>query len=159
LLAGEQTETTVLVAVESPQVREALVAMLGALQGFRVVAEVDSDEAALDAARALRPHLALIEPELSDCSGWWTIQHIQNENLAGSVVALGRGRRNDCVTAQLVGAQAYVQMGTAPRDLLSAIAAAVAYRTPPVSGSGTETEQDLLPDPHSVLEKPALIDL
>src|SRR5690348_16596628 len=80
--AREGPETTVLVAVESPQVREALVAMLGALDGFRIVAEADTDEAALEAARRQRPHLALIEAELSGCGGWWTIQQIQSEQLA-----------------------------------------------------------------------------
>jgi len=39
----------VLVAVESAQVREALVAMLGALDRFRVVAEVDNADAAVEA--------------------------------------------------------------------------------------------------------------
>src|SRR5207302_9848710 len=69
LPAQEGPETTVLVAVESAQIREALVAMLGALEGFRVVAEADSDDAALEAARHHRPNLALIEPELSGCGG------------------------------------------------------------------------------------------
>jgi len=145
----------VLVAVESPQVREALVAMLGAIDGFRVVAEADSDEAALDAARRQRPRLALIEPELSDCGGWWVIQQIRADQLACVVVALGR-RANEAF-AQLAGAQSYVQMGISPRDLLSALEAAVAYRRPSVSSSA-ETEEHLLPDTDSVIEKPALID-
>jgi DNA-binding NarL/FixJ family response regulator len=122
--------TTVLVAVESAQVREALVAMLGALEQFHLVAEADNDEAAVDAARRLHPDLALIEPELSNCGGWWAIKQIQTERLAGTVVALGR--RADCGgLADLVGAQTYVQMGTTPRDLLSALEAAM--------GTGAET--------------------
>jgi two-component system response regulator DesR len=143
-------ETTVLVAVSSAQVREALGAMLGALDGFRVVAEVDTDGAAIDAARVHRPHLALIEPELSSCGGWWAIQQIHAEQLAGCVVALGR--RADSVTAQIVGAQLYLQMGTAPRDLLSALQATLEARAA-ASGeySAAETEADLLSDPHTVL--------
>ena len=154
--AREGPETTVLVAVESARVREALVAMLGALDGFRIVAEAETDDAALDAARRLRPGLALIEPELSDCGGWWAIQQIQAEQLVGVVVALGR-RANDTL-AQLAGAHSYVQIGVAPRDLLSALEAAMAYRTPPVLGTA-QTEHDLLPDADTVLDKPALIDL
>jgi two-component system response regulator DesR len=145
--ARGQAATTVLVAVESAQVREALVAMLGALDGFRVVAEAATDEAALDAARSQRPQLALVEPELSDCGGWWVIQQIHAEHLASVVVALGRRADSGC--AQIVGAQSYVQMGTSPRDLLSALEAAMAMRVG--AGSGAQAERDLLSDAHSVI--------
>lgn len=123
--------------------------MLGALDGFRVVAEADSDDAALQAARNQRPDLALIEPELSGCGGWWVIQQIQAEHLAAVVVALGR--RADGVLARVVGAQTYVQMGTSPRDLLSALEAAISIRAAAGSSSAAQTEHDLLPDAHSVL--------
>jgi DNA-binding NarL/FixJ family response regulator len=119
--------------------------MLGALDGFRVVAEADTDETALDAARAQRPHLALIEPELSGCGGWWVIQQIQAEQLAGAVVALGRRAHGDL--AQKVGAQTYVQMGASPRDLLSALEAAIRRS----AGSAVQTEENLLADADPVL--------
>jgi response regulator NasT len=154
LVAREGTETTVLVAVESAQVREALAAMLNALDGFRIVAEADNDEAALQAARSHRPRLALIEPELSGCGGWWAIQQIEAERLAGVVVALGR-RAYDAM-AHLAGAQSYVQIGTSPRDLLSALEAAIAVRRPP--SSGCQAESNLLPDANPVLDKPTLVD-
>lgn len=151
----EGPETTVLVAVESPRVREALVAMLGAIEGFRVIADADNDEAALDAARLHRPYLALVETELSGCRGCWAIQTMQAEQLVEVVVALGR--RADARLAQLVGAQSYVQMGSSPRDLLSALQAAVAFRTPAVSAA--QAEDDLLPDADPVLDKPPFVDL
>ena len=151
----EGPETTILVAVQSTQVREALVAMLGAIDGFRVVAEVDTDASALEAARRQRPCLALVEPELSDCGGWWAIQRIQAEQLACVVVALGR--RADSRLAQLVGAQSYVQMGTSPRDLLSVLQAAVSFGTPPLSGA--HAEHDLLADADAVLDEPAFVGL
>jgi DNA-binding NarL/FixJ family response regulator len=152
--AGEAHATSVLVAVESDQVREALVAMLGAIDGFRVVADADNAIAAMEAARVHQPRLALIEPELSDCGGWWVIEQICAEELACAVVALGRGANG--VLAQLIGAQAYVQMGCTPRDLLSALEAAMAYRTPGVSAP--QAEDHLLADAHAVLDKPALVD-
>jgi len=151
----EGFETTVLVAVQSAHVREALVAMLGAIDGFRVVAETDDYEVAVEAARRQHPRLALVEPELSDYRGWWAIQQIQAAGSAGVIVALGR--RADAGLAQLVGAQTYVQMGTAPRDLLGALEAAMAFRMPPVSGA--EAEQHLLADAYPVLNKPAFVDL
>jgi DNA-binding NarL/FixJ family response regulator len=118
----DASQTTVLVAVQSPRVREALVAMLGALDGFQVVAEAETGEQALELARAYRPRLALVDQELSGYGGWWTIHTLQTERLAKVIVALGR--RGDGLTAQLAGAQAYVQMGTAPRDLLHALVSA-----------------------------------
>jgi DNA-binding NarL/FixJ family response regulator len=147
LPASGRAATTVLVAVESAQVREGLVAMLGALDGFHVVAEADTDEAAIEAARNQRPHLALVEPELSNCGGWWVIQQMRAEHLVGVVVALGRRADSGC--AQIVGAQSYVQMGTSPRDLLSALEAAIAHCG--TNGSTTQTEGDLLPDADSVI--------
>ncbi len=144
-----------LVAVESAQVREGLVAMLGALEGFQVVAEADTDEAAIEAARTQRPHLALVEPELSNCGGWWVIQLMRAEHLVGVVVALGRRADSGC--AQIVGAQSHVQMGTSPRELLSALEAALGHRV--TNGSATQTERDLLADAHAVIQEPARVHL
>jgi DNA-binding NarL/FixJ family response regulator len=117
--SSEASHTTVLVAVQSECVREGLVAILGALDGFQVVAEASSDVEALDLARTYRPRLALVDQELSDDCSWWTIQALQHEGLAQVVVALGR--HCDGLTAQLAGAHAYVQIGTAPRDLVQAL--------------------------------------
>lgn len=156
LSAREGPETTVLIAVASAKVREALVAMLGAIEGFRVVCEVDTADAAIEGARRQRPRLALIEPELSDCGGWWVIQQIRADKLACVVVALGT--RAHAALAELAGAQGYVQMGSSPRDLLDALEAAIAYRSTPLSGS-SETEAHLLPDPNTVLDKPTFVDL
>ena len=149
-------ETTVLVAVESGQVREGLVAMLGAIEGFRVVAEASDHEAAMEAARRQRPRLALIEPEMSNCGGWWVIQQIRAEKLVCVVVALGR--RADDLLAELVGAHSYVQMGISPRDLVNTLEDAIACRRPAGSGAA-EAEEHLLPGSNAVVGKPALIDL
>ena len=158
LQARETPETTVLVAIASATVREALVAMLGAIGGFHVVCETDSAEAALECARRQRPRLALIEPELSNCGGWWAIQQIRAEQLA--CVVVGLGKRADGTVAQMAGAQSYVQIGTSPRDLLSTLEAAVAHRCPPVSGSSSaEAEEHLLAHADTMLDKPALVDL
>jgi DNA-binding NarL/FixJ family response regulator len=142
-------ETSVLVAVESAQMREALVAMLSALHGFRIAAEADSDEAAVEAARTHRPHLALIEADLSGCGGWWAIHQIQAEQLAGAIVAMGR--RADNGLTRLAGAQSYVQIGASPRDLLRALEAATAFRKSSSAGSGAEAQGHLLPDADAVL--------
>jgi two-component system, NarL family, response regulator DesR len=116
-------ETTVLVAVESALLREALVAALGALDGFRVVAEAANDDQALELARKARPQLALIDQELSGDSGPWAIHCMRSEQLASVIVAIGRGA--DGNQAKLAGACEYVQIGAPPRDLLRAVRAAI----------------------------------
>jgi two-component system response regulator DesR len=113
-----------MIAVQSARVREALVAMLSALDGFRVVAEAANCEEALAAARVQRPQLALVDQELSGIEGPWTIHCMQLEGLVDVIVALGRGA--DGVQARLAGARAYVQIGTPPRDLLTALRGALA---------------------------------
>ena len=80
----------------------------------------------MEAARAHRPFLALVELELSGCGGFWAIRQIESEQLASVVVALGR--RADVAVAQLVGAKSYIQMGTSPRDLLDTVETALAFR-------------------------------
>jgi len=115
--------TTVLVAVHSAQVREGLVAMFGAVDGFRVIGEASTGEQALELARAFKPQLALIDQDLAGLGGWWTINALQSEQLAQVIVALG-WRCNESL-AQVAGAQAWVQLGTAPRELLSCVEAAI----------------------------------
>jgi two-component system response regulator DesR len=122
-LGVSRTAMTVLVAVRSAEVREALVAMLGTLDGFRVVAEASSDEQAVDLARSVRPHLALVEQEMSGAGGCWAIQTMRSEQLVQRIIALGR--RADSVAAQRLGARAYVQMGASPREFLLALEQAI----------------------------------
>lgn len=141
----------VLVAVQSAQVREALVAMFGAREGFEVVAEAATDEQGLDLARDVRPHLAVIEQEISDCCGWWLIQSVRRERLAQVVVALGL--RGDDSAARQAGADAYIQVGTSPREVMQAVQRALA------AGGLPQAEHDLLARAHAVLDKPALVDL
>lgn len=144
-----KSETTVLIAVGYAPVREALVAMFTSHEGFRVVAEVNSDSAALRAARDLHPDLAVIEPELSNCGGWWALQQIRSEGLASVVIALGR--RPDVALAQALGAHLHLQIGTSPRELLNAVYGLLATSSVGVSGSAVETEAHLLADTHTVI--------
>lgn len=142
-------EITVLIAVSHGWVREALGAMFNAREGFRVVAELDSDEAAVAAARRLRPDLALIEPGLSDYAGLWALQQIRAEGLAGVVVALGR--RSDKTLATALGVDLHVEMGTSPRDLRAALDGVLNARLGADRPSVLQAERHLLADANSVV--------
>lgn len=144
-----RSETTVLIAVGHGRVREALAAMFNAREGFRVVAEVDSDAAAITAARVLRPGLALVEPALSDYAGLWALQQIRTEGIAGVVVALGR--RTDSALATAMGVDLYVEMGTSPRDLLSALERVLNAELAARSPSTAQTEGQVLADANPVV--------
>jgi two-component system, NarL family, nitrate/nitrite response regulator NarL len=115
---------TVLVAACSPHVREALAALIGCLEGFSVIGEAASDEQAIELARRAHPRLALIDEELPGCEHGWTIERLHTEGLVESVVAIGR-RADGGLRARAAGACAYLQIGAAPADILSVVAAAV----------------------------------
>jgi DNA-binding NarL/FixJ family response regulator len=124
--------TTVLVAVRSPQVREALVALIGSLDGFCVVGETGNDEHALELARSHRPRLAVVDQELPGCDAGWTIQMLQHEGLAEAIVAIGR-RADGGPRAHAAGARAFVQMGAPPCDVLSALWQAISDQRSAIS--------------------------
>lgn len=141
LSAGSAAATAtvpVLVAVESPPVREALVAMIGALDRFRVVGEASNGDETLALARRLRPQLALVGQDLAGCCGSWTIKSMRSEGLVQAVVSIGlRGDERTRARALAAGAQAYVQMGADPGELVTAIEVALrtAAVTPPTVSS------------------------
>src|SRR5205085_12073375 len=137
--------TTVLVAVQSPSVREGLVAMLGALDGFKVVAEAATDDQALELARRERPRLALVDQELSGCAGCWLIGELQRERVVEVIVAIGL--RANGLPSQQAGARAYIQIGESPRDLLAALETAMS-----VNGSVAEAKNGLLTNGHAVVD-------
>lgn len=119
--------TTVLVAVSAPRVREALVALISAVEGYAVVAEAGTSEEALAAARRSRPALAIIDQDLPGCGGAWTIHQIAADRLAEAIVAIGL-RADECTRfrAQASGARAFIQMGAATEELLATFQQALA---------------------------------
>jgi DNA-binding NarL/FixJ family response regulator len=119
-------QTTVLVAVRAPQVREALAAMIGALEGFSVVAEAATYEEAHLLARLHRPKLALVDHDLPPLGGALAIERLRSEGLADAIVAIGLRAGDGARTrARTAGAQTYVQTGCAPDDVLLAMQAAL----------------------------------
>jgi two-component system NarL family response regulator len=120
-------EVTVLVAVCSPPVREALVAMIGAQARFKIVAEACTHEEAVQLARLTRPLVALVDQDLPGYGGVWTVRSLLQEQLVESVVALGR-RAEDGRCAEAAGAQAFVQIGVAPTEVMRSLEQVVRRR-------------------------------
>lgn len=142
---GHTTETTVLVAVSSGQVREALVAMIGALDGFQIVGEAQDMDEALGLARRARPTLALVDQELPHCGGAWTIESLVREGLVRGVVAMGlRADTRTRERAVAAGAGAFVQVGATPAEVQAALEGARerALHTPILHAHGTYQPND-----------------
>jgi DNA-binding NarL/FixJ family response regulator len=108
---------TVLVAVRSPQVREALAALIGSIIGFRVVGEAATDEQAIQIARADRPRVAIVDEE--------TIQALHDEGVVEGIVGIG-ARADGAGRARAAGARMYLQIGASPADILDALNTALA---------------------------------
>lgn len=104
--------------------REALSAMIGALPGFEVVAEVGTDQAALDAARAWRPTLALVDQDGPGCCGAWTMQSLLRDGLVRAIIGIGL-RADGARRAAAAGALAYVQIGASPQEVCEALRTAL----------------------------------
>lgn len=133
-IASRGRPITVLVAVESPAVREALVAIIDDLEGFLVGGQADSAEAAVAVARELRPRLAVVDEDLPDCCGSEVIQTLTTHRLAETVLAMGLRGDGDR-RAKAAGAVIYVQTGTDPRELVAAIRSAVGVTAAPTRTS------------------------
>ena len=118
--AAAPVETTVLIAVASPKVREALSAAIGSLDGYRVVGEASTDEEALRLARSLRPALAIVDEDLPGCCGTWTMQEMKIKRLVGGIVAIGLRASGD-TRSLAAGARAYVQTGDSLDTLVAAL--------------------------------------
>jgi DNA-binding NarL/FixJ family response regulator len=103
---------TVLVAMRSPQVREALAALVGSFVGFRVVGEAATDEQALQIARVDRPRVAIVDEE--------SIQALHDEGTVEAIVAIG-ARADGARRAQAAGACSYIEIGASPADIQDAL--------------------------------------
>jgi DNA-binding NarL/FixJ family response regulator len=109
---------TVLVAVQSPQVREALSALIGSFTAFRVVGEAATQEQAIQIARSDRPRVAIVDEDGS------SIQAMYDEGMVGAIVAIG-ARADGARRAQAAGARSYLQIGASPADILDALNSAL----------------------------------
>lgn len=137
LLAGTITDgtpatrvrpATVLVAVHSPKVREALVAMIAALDGYSVVGEARTDEEAVTMARALHPVLCIVDLDLPVCGGIWAVEALTTQALANAVITIGmRGDPRIGARAKRAGARAHLQTGSSTVDLVLTLEEALVH--------------------------------
>ncbi len=78
---------SILIVDDHEPFRQAVRAVLAA-EGFSVVAEADSGEAALAEARRSRPEIALVDIQLPDIDGFGVAEHLSKEPDAPVVILI-----------------------------------------------------------------------
>ncbi len=127
----------VLIADDHPLFRMGLAYALKA-QGFEVVAEVADGRAALEACRAFRPDIALLDVKMPVLDGLEACKHIKNDPSPILVVMLTTFDEPAILAAaKAAGATAYLSKDTDPTELAGLLREVVAA-----------PERDWLPVPH-----------
>lgn len=78
--SSEESPVTLVLAHEWMLVREGLTLLCERIPGFRVTAQVNTGQAALDEIERTQPHLALLDGELSDLAVSHILEHIRQRN-------------------------------------------------------------------------------
>lgn len=127
----------VLVVDDHPLFRQGVVHALARDAGFRVVGEAASGEQALEMARALLPHVVLLDISMPGWGGITTAQKLSAACPATSLVMLTAAEDKDKLLAALkAGARAYVLKGVAVSELtavLRGVVAGDAYVSPSIA--------------------------
>jgi two-component system, NarL family, nitrate/nitrite response regulator NarL len=117
----------VLVVDDHPLFRQGVVHALDRDPAFRVVGEADSGERALEMARALLPHVVLLDISMPGWGGIVTAQKLATACPATAIVMLTAAEDKDKLLAALkAGARAYVLKGVAVSELTAVLRGAVA---------------------------------
>ncbi len=112
----------ILVADAHRLFRTGLAKMLSEDQGFRIVAEADTGEQAVDLAREFLPHIALIDVLLSGIGGFEAAQRIVRLGQNVRVVALTACHSNPFPERMLrAGASGYLTKGVDQQELQCAL--------------------------------------
>ncbi len=114
----------VLVVDDHELVRNGLVALIGRREDFEIVAEADTAAAAIEAARASRPDLVVMDVRLPDGSGIEATREMRAERPTMRVVMLTGYADEEAVFASIVaGASGYLLKQLQGHELIAALEA------------------------------------
>lgn len=117
----------VLVVDDHPLFRQGVVHALERDATFRVVGEAERGEQALELARALLPHVVLLDISMPGWGGIETARKLSTACPAAAIVMLTAAEDKDKLLSALkAGARAYVLKGVAVGELASVLRGAVA---------------------------------
>lgn len=130
--------TRVLVCDDHELLRLGIVTDLSGQPDFVVVGEASDGEEAVEAARRLRPDVAVVDLRMPGGGGFEAIARMKREeNVARVVVLSSYETYSDTDRALESGADAYVKKEDPPEDLIRAIRKVVEGGTQLSSGAGT----------------------
>ncbi len=136
----------VLLVDDHPLVRTGLAGLLSSTDDVRVLGEAADGAVAIDQARALQPHVILMDISMPGTDGIEATRQILDAGFTGAVVMLtsfsDRSRVTDALAAGAVG---YLLKDSDPADVLAAIRSAAAGHTPldpRVAGALLPTRRD-----------------
>jgi DNA-binding NarL/FixJ family response regulator len=131
-----------LLADDHHLMREGLAALIGACDGFEVVAQASSGRAAVRCARDLKPDVVIMEATLPELGGVEAARQIKSYVPNAKVVALSMQRDGEMVLDMLkAGASAYVLKTCSVEELvraLRAVSAGQTYLGPEIAGIVTD---------------------
>jgi two-component system nitrate/nitrite response regulator NarL len=134
---------TVILADDHPVFRDGLRRLLEEAPGIEVLAAVEDGRAALDAIRALRPQVAIVDLQLPDIDGATVIDIVRRERLPTQVLVLS-ARTDSGVIYRCIelGAAGYLPKLSAGDDIRAAVAAVARGESvvPPALQAGLASE-------------------
>ena len=124
MASRNSTRITVLVADDHPLYREAVVRAVRARPDFQLVGEAGDGREALDAIRADRPDVAVLDVEMPSLRGVDIVDALRRDGLATRVVLLSAHLESDTVYAAVAGGvSAYLSKAAPGERICDAIAA------------------------------------
>ncbi len=135
-------ETTLLVIDDHPLFRQGVVDMLSRENDMKVVGEVSTGDGALEAIRAAKPAIVLLDVNLPGMNGQQITHQVTSEKLHTRIVLMsGYDDVEQSIHAALAGAAAYCAKDVEPGTLLDIIRHVVDGKF--VFGARTMTRRDL----------------
>ncbi|MFN3325405.1 MAG: response regulator [Bryobacteraceae bacterium] len=115
-------KVTILLAEELTLIRESIVVLCETIPGYRVLAQVEDGQSAIEQIESLAPSVAVLDLNLPRLHSLEVIRRVQREGLATKVVTLSTRRDRKTVLEVLrAGASAFVLKSGPARHLLDAI--------------------------------------
>jgi DNA-binding NarL/FixJ family response regulator len=109
---------TVVVAESRPLLLRGLEHICSEEPGFEVVATCAHGDATLEALRALKPDVLILDASLPPSGGLWVLKHMRREKLPTRAILLAdRPEERQCLQAMRLGVGGILPLGMTPESL------------------------------------------
>ena len=117
-----QQPITILIADDSPHMRQSLKLLLSSQEAFRLIAEACNGEEAIAMVAEFKPDILLIDINMSPVNGFEATRKILKQNPATRIIALSLHKEPSyCRNMLRLGAKGYVSKSSSHGEILNAI--------------------------------------